>query len=105
MVRQPCAVCNAVQIYKNVYHETFTSNGSIVLLMAILSLKPKACSRQAGERGVKREKYPHALARSVLSFGVLDGPGQEPCQRCNGFFHPCLVDGANVLQTAVIVVS
>ena len=45
MVRQPCALCNAVQIYTNVYHETLMASGSIVLLMAILSLKSEARGR------------------------------------------------------------
>jgi hypothetical protein len=87
MVRQPCALCNAVQIYTNVYHETLMSNGSVVLLMAILSLKPEACSRQAGERGVKRKKDPHALARSVLDLGIFADLGQEPRQRRNSLCH------------------
>jgi len=62
MIRHPCALCNAVQIYTtNVYYEPLISSGSGVLLLAILSLKPKACSRQASERRVKREEDPHAL--------------------------------------------
>src|SRR6266849_7217340 len=74
------------------------SSGSVVLLMAILSLKPEACSRQASERRVKREEDPYALARSVPCLRVLNGLRQEPCQRRNGFFHARLVDGTDVLQ-------
>src|SRR5712691_8452086 len=64
----------------------------------ISSLMSEACSRQAGDRRVKREEDPHALARSVPGLRVLNGLRQEPCQRRNGFFHACLVDSADLLQ-------
>src|SRR5437899_6260976 len=99
MVRHPCALCNAVQIYTtNVYYKPLMSSSSVVLLMALLSLKPEACSRYASERRVKSKKNSHALARSVPGLRVLNGLRQEPCQRRNGFFHTCLVDSADLLQ-------